>query len=59
MAQSVCWPFRNKIDSHKYYGLGLAIVHELINLSSGTIIFKNHPSLGLEINISWPRLFDF
>ncbi|MBK2125806.1 sensor histidine kinase [Fangia hongkongensis] len=44
---------RNKAQHKNHYGLGLAIVHELVSLTGGKVIFSNrHPS-GFEVNIYW------
>ncbi|WHN65085.1 HAMP domain-containing sensor histidine kinase [Cysteiniphilum sp. QT6929] len=45
----------NNIDAKKHYGLGLAIVHELVSLTGGTIIFENDHILGLRVTMTWAK----
>lgn len=45
----------NNMDANKHYGLGLAIVHELVSLTGGTIIFENDHTLGLKVTMIWKQ----
>ncbi|WP_440682763.1 sensor histidine kinase [Cysteiniphilum halobium] len=46
---------QNTKEHKQHYGLGLAIVHELVSLTGGMIIFENDHTLGLKVTMTWAK----